>query len=159
MGVCGDDAVPADTLKQVLMHIGTADILIPYYVNLKHVKSRFRYLLSRAYTILLNLLFNLRLHYYNGLPVLPLRLLRERGVVSEGFGFQAEILVKLIKSGSSYKEVAVDAGVCAPCSRALRLRNVISVSGTILHLLYEVYVLRRRGSSVIVAAPAKENRD
>ena len=138
MLLCGDGGLPASSLPPIFEKIGAADIVVPWIVNLKEIKTRSRYLLSRAYTGLLNLLFGLRLHYYNGLPVHRRDLLQAISITSGGFGFQAEILVKLIKSGCTYVEVGVNGAEETNVSSALRFRNWLSVGRTIAHLVKEI---------------------
>jgi hypothetical protein len=91
----------------------------------------------------MNLLSGYRLRYYNGLPVYPRLLLDEIHITSGGFGFQGEILVKLLKSGCTYKEVGVEGAEETKNSSALRLKNVLSVGRTFFHLVYEILMFRR----------------
>jgi dolichol-phosphate mannosyltransferase len=138
MLLCGDGGLPASSLPAIFEKIGTADIVVPWMTNLGEIKSRGRYLLSRAYTGLVNRLFGLNLYYYNGLPVHRRDLLQEISITSGGFGFQAEILVKLIKSGASYVQVGVKGAEETNESDALRARNWLSVGRTVYHLLQEI---------------------
>lgn len=138
MLLCGDGGFPASSLPPVFDAIATADIVVPYIVNLRQIKSPLRYLLSRSYTGLLNLLFGLELNYYNGLPVHRADLLRKIEITSAGFGFQGEILVKLLKSGCSFVQVGVRGAEETKRSFALRPWNVLSVARTLLHLLWEI---------------------
>ena len=138
MLLCGDGGLPAASLPAIFEKIGTADIVVPWMVNLSEIKSAGRYLLSRSYTTLVNLCFGLRLNYYNGLPVYRRELLQKIAVTSGGFGFQAEILVKLIRSGASYVEVGVNGAEETRQSDALRIRNWLSVGRTVYHLFREV---------------------
>lgn len=143
MLLCGDGAMPGSALPAIFDRVGQADIIIPYIRNLRHLKTRSRYLLSRTYTALLNLVSGLDLHYFNGLPVHRLDRLRSIEIKSNGFGFQAEILVKLIKGGCTYEQVGVNAVERKNQSSALRPRNVISVSRTIARLLVELFQIVR----------------
>lgn len=138
MLLCGDGGLPAASLPAIFDRIGTADIVIPWIVNLKDIKNTGRYLLSRTYTALVNLCFGLRLRYYNGLPVHRKDLLEKISITSGGFGFQAEILVKLLRSGASYVEVGVDGAEETRQSDALRMKNWLGVGRTVYHLVREV---------------------
>lgn len=138
MLLCGDGGLPAASLPAIFAQIGEADIVVPWMLNLREIKSLGRFLLSRIYTTLLNLLFGLRLHYYNGLPVHRRDLLQRIEITSGGFGFQAEILVKLIKSGCTFVEVGVNGAEEKGRSFAMRPGNWMSVGRTILHLIKEV---------------------
>lgn len=144
MLLCGDGGLPASSLKPIFEKIGTADIVIPWMTNLAQIKSRGRFWLSRAYTGMVNFLFGLDLNYYNGLPVHKRKLLKDISITSAGFGFQAEILVKLIKSGASYVEVGVKGAEETNESDALRVSNWLSVGRTVYHLLREIGRFSRR---------------
>jgi hypothetical protein len=95
--LCGDGGLPLSSLATLIPYIGKADIVVPWMVNLKKIKSPGRFLLSRTYTSILNLFFNLKINYYNGLPIHKATLIKDLDYSDNGFGFQAEILLKLIK--------------------------------------------------------------
>lgn len=159
MLLCGDGGLPAASLPAIFECIGNADIVIPWMTNLREIKSLARYVLSRAYTILFNLMFGFRLHYYNGLPVHRRDLLQRIDITSGGFGFQAEILVKLLTSGCSYIEVGVQGAEEKKRSVAMRPRNWLSVSGTIVHLLLELVRFRRIPPEIIARRPGVRMHD
>ena len=138
MLLCGDGGLPAKSLPPIFEKIGSADIVVPWMVNLRQIKTPLRYFLSRAYTMLLNSLSGLKLKYYNGLPVHRRENLEKIAITSGGFGFQAEVLVKLIRSGSSFVEVGVHGAEKTNRSSALRMRNWISVARTFHHLVREI---------------------
>jgi glycosyltransferase involved in cell wall biosynthesis len=142
MLLCGDGGLPAASLPAIFQRIGEEDLVIPYMNNLKRIKTTSRYLLSRGYTKLLNFLFGFRLRYYNGLPVYPRALLQAITITSSGFGFQGEILVKLLRSGCTYVEVGVAGAEKTQRSVALRPRNIFSVAKTFAHLVHEIVRFR-----------------
>lgn len=139
MLVCGDNGLPVSNLPAIIAKIGTADIVVPYMRNLREVKTPTRYLISRTYTIFLNLISGFHLRYYNGLSVHRRDLVSKLDVRSTGFGFQGEILVKLLKSGHSFVEVAVDAASKEQQrSGFLRLHNVVNVIRTCANLVRDL---------------------
>jgi glycosyltransferase involved in cell wall biosynthesis len=138
MLLCGDGGLPARSLPPIFDRIGTADLILPYMTNLRKIKSPSRYFVSRTYQNLLNVLFGLRIRYYNGLPVYRRTLLNAISIKSNGFGFQGEIIVKLLKSGCTYAEVGVEGAEEKGRSFAFRPRNVVSVSRTLLRLILEI---------------------
>ena len=138
MLLCGDGGFPASSLPAVFERIGQADIVVPYMSNLRQLKTPTRYFLSKAYSWLLNLLFGFNLKYYNGLPVHRADLLRRIRITSNGFGFQGEVLVKLLKSGCSHVQVGVLGAEHTRRSAALRFSNLVSVARTLAHLLKEI---------------------
>ncbi|MEE8515459.1 MAG: hypothetical protein V3T02_02355, partial [Alphaproteobacteria bacterium] len=112
-----------------------------------------RFLISRCYTLLLNLLFGQRLHYYNGLSIHRTDLLRQIGLTSTGFAFQGEILVKLLTAGCSYVEVGVPTIDLTDNSSALKLRNLVDVMSTLIMLIYSVMTFDKDNLKDVDAAP------
>lgn len=136
---CGDGGLPPSSLPPIIAKIGTADMVIPYMTNLSQVRKPIRQLISNAYTTLLNVLFGQRLRYYNGLAVHRRALLNRISVTSTGFGFQAEIILKLFKMGATATEVGVHAAEVSQRTRAFRLKNFFDVGRTILYLIWTLW--------------------
>jgi dolichol-phosphate mannosyltransferase len=136
--LCGDGGLPITSLEKLIPYIGSVDIVIPWMKNLKIIKSNGRYLLSRTYTRLLNLFFNLDLHYYNGLSIHKASLIKGLIYSDSGFGFQAEILIKLIRSGATYVQVGVEGAEEAQQSDALNIKNWFRIFSTISALLASI---------------------
>ncbi len=146
--ICGDDAEPRDTMLTVFGDVGAADMLIPYYVTAEG-KSLYRRMISNTYSHLVNAISGFRLHYYNGLAVhLRYNVMRWHPN-TRGFGFQADILCMLLDQGFSYKEIPVRTveRKGEGSSRALTMRNMLSVAHTLIDLMFRriakwVYVRR-----------------
>ncbi|MHB8731341.1 MAG: SDR family NAD(P)-dependent oxidoreductase [bacterium] len=141
--VPADDTWPTGSLVDVFGNIGRSDV-VTSYVTSPHARSISRQLVSRWYTRALNLLFGRRLHYYNGLTIFPIAFLRSRQITTYGFGFQAEALLKALDRGFSLVEIPVPATErAAGGSRALRLKNIVSVAATVARLFWDLRVARR----------------
>ena len=141
--VPGDNGFPADSIAEVLRHLGEADIIIPVVTN-PWSRTWFRAVASRGFTLLLNWLFWLDVGYYNGAVLQRTVRLRGVDIRTNGFAYQAEALVKLIAGGASYTHCRVpiqdrEAGH----STALSLKNQITVWKTIGHLLADVGLFRK----------------
>ena len=138
MVVAGDNAASRESIVQTVRHLGEADILIPRIAN-PEIRSRARRIGSRAYTLLLNFLFNLRVGYYNGM--IPKReLLQQLTLTTSSNAVHAEALVKLLKAGCTYKEVAIHHQPALDYrSAALKPRNLLKVFKAIIHLYREVH--------------------
>jgi glycosyltransferase involved in cell wall biosynthesis len=136
--VCGDNVEPQQTLVEVFKHLGEADMVIFYHVECPG-RTLFRRILSRAYSRIINFLSGYRIKYYNGLA-LHLRYNVMRWHTNyRGFGFQADMITRLLDEGFSYIEVPVKATErSAGASTALKLRNVLSV----LHTLLDISIRR-----------------
>lgn len=133
---CGDDAESKEVLTEVFRHIGKADMVIPYQIQNEIVgKSIFRKLLSNTFTELVNLISGYKIKYYNGLAIhLRYNVMRWHPS-SYGFGFQADMITRLLDEGASYVQVpssSIDRKGSA--SAALTVRNVLSVGHTLLEM-------------------------
>jgi dolichol-phosphate mannosyltransferase len=138
MMLCGDGGMPAASLPPIFAAVGSADIVVPFITNLKQIKSPVRYVTSRTYTKLLNLLFGQKIKYYNGLPVHRVDLLRQLRINSSGFGFQGEILTKLMRSGCSMTEVGVPGAEMTKNSSAVSIKGLINIAKVLTLLVWEV---------------------
>ena len=133
---CGDNPESKEILVEVFRHIGKADIVIPYQnQNEIEGKSVFRRLLSDTFTLLVNLISGYKVKYYNGLAIhLRYNVMRWHPS-SYGFGFQADMITRLLDEGASYVQVpssSIDRKGSG--SSALTLRNLLSVTHTLLEL-------------------------
>lgn len=133
--ICGDDAEPVESIRTVFSHLGAADILIPYYVSSEGRKPH-RMLISKTYTMIVNLITQYRFHYYNGLAVhLRFNVMRWHPN-THGFGFQADLLCLLLDQGFTYKEIAViTIEKRVGRSNAITFANLLSVAHTLLEIL------------------------
>lgn len=153
MLVCGDGSLPVPSLTTIFGAVGQADIVVPYHPNLKQIKTPLRFLISRCYTLLLNLMFGQNLHYFNGLSIHRTDLLRQIDLTSKGFAFQGEILIKLLKAGCSYVEVGVPTIDMTDNSSALNLRNLVDVMNTLIMLIYGVMTFDKDNLKDVDVAP------
>jgi len=142
--VCGDNVEPAETLITVLSQLGKADMVIPYHSEVAG-KSAFRRALSNVYTNLVNLLSGYHIHYYNGMALHLRYNVMRWGPYSFGFGFQAELVTRLLDEGATMIEIPVAAEHREKAGKnsALNLRNFLSVS----HTLVEIVIRRIRKRS------------
>lgn len=137
----GDNENSWQSLAQAITLAGKADIIISYTTNME-VRQRHRRVISNAFVWLLNHLFVLKLKYYNGNAVYPTKLLQGLEVKSRDFAYNAEILIKLIKSGCSYTEFGIQ---IKPTSKTaiFNINNIIGVIRTVLLLVYDVRIKNR----------------
>lgn len=140
----GDNETEPETLDNIFQNLGRADIIIPYIKN-PEARPWGRRILSKIYVIIINAAFGLNMKYYNGLCYFKTLMVKKVPVSTYGFAYMTEILVKLLKSGASFIEVPLINRVRERgATKAFRLKNIISVFKTFLHLFYEIQILRRR---------------
>lgn len=137
--VPGDNAHPHDGISPILRKAGEADIVIPYLANPER-RSKRRRVVSRTFTAMMNLLFGLRVPYYNGLVLHKTDLLRTIEITTDSFAYQAEALVKLIRAGARYTTVSVPISEQEKrFGNAFHMRNIYRV----LKAVFDLWVKMR----------------
>jgi NAD(P)-dependent dehydrogenase (short-subunit alcohol dehydrogenase family)/glycosyltransferase involved in cell wall biosynthesis len=143
----GDNTWPYRSFVELFGQLGRADVITSYALN-PEVRPFGRRIVSRLYTVVLNLLFGRRMRYFNGLTIYPLQFLRRKPLTTFGFGFQAEVLLKALYSGLSYIEVGLPIDErSAGGSKAVNLGNIASVAGTVVRLFWMLRIRRQWGPS------------
>jgi len=134
MLINGDAAEPIESIRAILARMGEADAVIPFF-GLKESRTVGRRVLSRSFTFLVNLLSGHRLRYYNG-PVLHRTAnVRDWFAETAGFGYQAELLCRLLDEGISVVEVQIgNSDREEGASKALRPANLLSVANSLFHI-------------------------
>jgi dolichol-phosphate mannosyltransferase len=138
----GDNEISGDSLSESLALLSETDIIIPYTMNTE-VRAPHRRIISKAFVILLNTLFNLKLRYYNGNAVYKTKVLKNLTINSQDFAYNAEILIKLIKSGHSYLETGMKIKPITNKTALFNIRNIFGVIKTISLLFYDVNIKNR----------------
>lgn len=139
--VCGDNVEPKETMVSICRKMGEADIIAPYYPVLPG-KSRIRRVISKTYTILVNIISGYSLRYYNGCALYLRYHIMRWAPYNYGFGFQSDLITRLLDEGATYVEVAVT-GYHLTKEKGhtpLNFRNFVSTG----HTLFEILLRRIR---------------
>jgi glycosyltransferase involved in cell wall biosynthesis len=132
--VCGDNVESKEVLVDVLRHLGEADIVLCYH-TFHNYRPWHRQMVSAAYTATVNLIGGYKLKYYNGLPICRRYDVMRWHSNAHGFGFQADLIVRLLDLGANYVEVPITPRERATgTSHAFTLTNLCSVAHTLLDL-------------------------
>ena len=133
--ICGDNVEPVESLEKIFRAVGTAEIVVPYTVEIRG-RSLFRKVLSKIFTALVNAISGHRMPYYNGLAVTRTGYVRRWHSNSHGFGFQADLLTRLLSKDLTHVEVMVFGNERATGeSKALTFRNLASVAHSLLNIV------------------------
>jgi len=144
MLITGDNECRVDSVRMLLSEAGTADMIIPFTVNLKARKFLRRWL-SRLFLGGVNFLSGVRLRYYNGTVVHRTKLVREVPLRTDGFGYQAELLVKMARAGHTFKELGIEVDHREKgASKAFRWKNLLSTAAFFLFLAWDAGPFRSR---------------
>jgi hypothetical protein len=143
--VHGDNAWGWATLREFFSRTGEADVIIGYTRGMLKSRTLVGTLVSKAFTVLVNLITRRGLRYYNGLQIHRAAILKSLRIESQGYGFQAEVLVKALRLSNSYIEVPMDLTERVKGeSKAFRVKNFVDVWRT-LRLLARLESAARAG--------------
>ena len=130
--VHGDNAWGHETLREFFSHTGQADLIVGYTRDMWGSRTKTRTFISKAYTLVVNVITRRRLKYYNGLQIHPAFVLKSLRIRSSGYGFQSEVLVKGLRRTNTLVEVPMELTERAKGeSKAFRLKNVVDVLRTL----------------------------
>jgi dolichol-phosphate mannosyltransferase len=138
--VAGDDYESLDSHEAILRELGTADIILPVYTKVIN-RGPLRTAISKTYTWLANRASGYQIGYYNGFAVYRRWHVMRYSVEGTGFGFQAEIVTRLLNVGMTYKEVYLTATYNG-ITNAFTVRNFASVG----YSLFKIAMRRLRRS-------------
>lgn len=130
--VHGDNAWGYETLREFFSRVGEADVIVGYTRDMWGTRTKTRTLISKAYTLAVNLIARRRLKYYNGLQIHTAPVLKSLRIQSSGYGFQSEVLVKSLRRTRTVIEVPMDLIEREKGeSKAFRLKNFVDVFRTL----------------------------
>ena len=136
MMISGDGQISNQAIESVLLELGKADMIIPYWGN-KDPRGTPRAILSYLFTLIVNLFSGEKLKYYNGnVGHLRKNVMRWHSE-TYGFAYQAEIITRLLlETAAKYIEVPVQffdrkEGV----ANAFKLQNILSIIHSLINIL------------------------
>ena len=159
--ICGDNEERKESLLAAIRRLGQADIVLTYFEDAT-ARSWARRGISSTYNTLVNLISGHRIHYYNGLAIHLRDNVMRWHSNAHGFGFQADLITRLLDMGATCIEVPVIASQRPTgATKAFTMRNICSVGHTLLEifirrvakLLYPREVSRLQDPPVIIDSP------
>ncbi|HQJ16034.1 MAG TPA: glycosyltransferase family 2 protein [Candidatus Omnitrophota bacterium] len=95
---------PAELLN-CLPYLRPDTVIVNHY-RASDRRSLFRRLVSRAFVAAINALFRQRITYYNGLNIIPTKVLCSVPLIADGFLFNAETVIRSVRAGCSVVELS-----------------------------------------------------
>jgi dolichol-phosphate mannosyltransferase len=140
MLVHGDNEISPTLIHDLLNSSGQADFSISYIFRDR--RSFSRALPSKLFTFLVNLISGLNVRYFNGPSLIPVKLLREILLETDGHAFMAETIVRLTQRGYTFTEVGFEMRIRSKGkSKAFSLKNVRSV----IKALSQLWLISKAG--------------
>ena len=137
--VAGNNIVPLKGMEDLYDRAGKVDTVLSYVLT--DVRGAFRRSVSRTFTILVNVLFGVRLRYYTGPCVYRTDTLRQLKLISEGSTIIPEILLRMVKSGRTYVEIPLQPQPrTSGSTKTFRVRNVVAVALSLASLFWDIQI-------------------
>ena len=129
----GDNEHSFQGLVPLFQRFSEYKITIPYIIN-KNARSRFRRILSKIYTFILNFSFNKNIPYFNGLVLYEKKIVQQvqKKITNFSFSYLAETLIRCLERCNNYQIVGYKKN---RSSNSLKLRNIF-------YSLYFIFKLR-----------------
>lgn len=140
--LASDGEIARESVREILGSVGRADIVAPYHQN-AHARGLHRRLLTWASTALVNRLFGLRMHYYQGPCIYPVALARSLPKSAGGFYFLTQMLIHALHAGYSYVEVGLThVDRTHGRSKAVSIKNILKALRAIGQTWWAIHVRR-----------------
>jgi dolichol-phosphate mannosyltransferase len=141
--VTGDNEMKPESIQTAFAAVGKADVVVPYQAN-QSARPWWRRSLSRFFTGMVNVLFGLRLRYFQGPCIYPTPWARSLPVTTRGFALLTDMLVRSIKAGCTYVEVPMYVQARGyGRSAAVSFRNVVTALWILGVLFRDIYIRRQ----------------
>ena len=143
MWVPGDNEVKQESIKGMLRYTGDSDLVISYIENTS-VRPLYRQIISKSFTNAMNILFFLDLRHFLGMTLCKTSLIKKLKLTTNSSCVMAEVILKLIKTGHSYKQVPIVMRRKKMSANIFRLKNVAGLVKTVGKLFFMLQVLKRK---------------
>lgn len=134
MLINGDNVEPTETINKIISSRGKADLIIPYFD--KNDKRNFnRKLISFIFTKIVNIISLTNVKYYNGPVLHKTDNVKSYRSVTFGYGYQAELICKLISLNFTYLNLPVsNTDRQFGTTKAFSLYNFLSVTNSLIFI-------------------------
>jgi glycosyltransferase involved in cell wall biosynthesis len=131
-----DNSHPSSEIKKILKEAGKYGIVSTYYIN-SHERTIGRKLFTSIYTPFLNIIYGLKLPYYNGLSLINKKIIDHIDIKTQAHCWQVELWVKARHTKDfKYKFVPTILKDNMNSVNAFKLNNSIKVIYNIFKLFF-----------------------
>mgnify|MGYP006075623093 FL=1 len=140
--ITGDNDMHVGLIEKLIVNSKINDFVISYYIN-REVKGYLRAMISYFYNFALCSIFQVYAFYLQGPFVWPIEIVKKFNLNNNGVTFISEVNIKLLKSNLKFKEIAGISNVGSYKSTAISTKNIFKSLYTIIHLINEIYILKK----------------
>lgn len=141
----GDNEVTADDIRRMLKYLGKADLVISYIVD-PTIRPLYRRIMSTVFTAVVRNLLGLNLNSFLGMILCKTKLLQSLKFSTNSSCLMAEVMVKLIKTGHTYRQVPIHMRKKQMSINIIRPKNISGIFKTIIKLFIMFQI--RKGKNI-----------
>lgn len=104
----GDNAYTSDGIKRLFSSVGQARLVISFRDEMKHKRTKLRFVLSKVATAYLCVLAGKRVRDAHSLFVFPVEETRKLNVKNTSYGYHMETLSRLLRKSDHFCQVPVE---------------------------------------------------
>jgi phenylacetate-CoA ligase len=146
-----NENIPEETIQYISL-AKENDVIVPFVEN-AYVRPLFRRIISKLFTAIVNNTFGTSFQYTNGTNIYKSSNLTAISLMSKGFFYQTEILIKLALSGASFIEVPYLLSTKKPNkTKAISLKSFCRV---IIDYIGLVWYFIKNGKTRIIQTPGR----
>ena len=131
----GDRAYTIEGIERLIEAVGSAELVVSYRTNQAQTRKRLRVLLSRSYCRMMTTIFGCPLRDVHSAVVFPVPLVRQLELSADGYAFQLEVLVKLMRNRPTVAQVPVTLHCDRHnSSRVFKMKSLIALAQAVFRL-------------------------
>jgi glycosyltransferase involved in cell wall biosynthesis len=135
----GGNDIDSNPIAASLKFYHTSDLVMQFPINLED-RTKSRNIVSRIYSLLYVIFFNINVNYINGASLYPTKQVKELKLSSNRHGIISEIITKLFRLDITYSEFPVFYKFPNKARYTVTLKNLFDVFVSFVKLIFELRI-------------------
>ena len=135
----GGNDIDSNPIAASLKFYHTSDLVMQFPINLED-RTKSRNIVSRIYSLLYVIFFNINVNYINGASLYPTKQVKELKLNSNRHGIISEIITKLFRLDITYSEFPVFYKFPNKARYTVTLKNLFDVFVSFVKLIFELKI-------------------
>ena len=135
----GGNDIDRNPIAASLKFYHTSDLVMQFPINLED-RTKSRNIVSRIYSLLYVIFFNINVNYINGASLYPTKQVKELKLSSNRHGIISEIITKLFRLDITYSEFPVFYKFPNKARYTVTLKNLFDVFVSFVKLIFELKI-------------------
>ena len=138
----GGNDIDSNPIAASLKFYHTSDLVMQFPINLED-RTKSRNIVSRIYSLLYVIFFNINVNYINGASLYPTKQVKELKLSSNRHGIISEIITKLFRLDITYSEFPVFYKFPNKARYTITFKNLFDISVSFMKLIFELRIKNR----------------